>query len=345
MRPFGDLRVDEVPGSILGQDLLTTYIPVPAFDFRLSTFDTKLNAYCGSYMNQNKKQKRLPNFFSTSHSHGKVKHIEISEKQKNNEKRTKKRRIGQNPMFGSLARQSGFMECPICHRSYPIRKIQAHASECDKTDETKDTFNEDDSSAERCGIPKHCIINNNELSLPSKEKINVELGTHVQNLSQAKNKWKELFSVSKPPAVVIPLEGFIEPNNEPIPGLFLFENFITDSEEDIIIRELDGSKTYGKNHDFIKWKKTKFNGMFEGKRWGVHCNLRDRRVYKEENPLPSFIQYILLPKLRRLKCMNGCIPNEANAINYQKRRGDHLKSHVDDRQLSKEPIANLSLAG
>ena len=39
------------------------------------------------------------------------------------------------------------------------------------------------------------------------------------------------------------------------------------------------------------------------------------------------------------------IPNEANAISYNKHNGDWLKPHVDDRQLSLEPIANLSLAG
>jgi alkylated DNA repair protein alkB family protein 4 len=143
----------------------------------------------------------------------------------------------------------------------------------------------------------------------------------------------------------MPLEDCIEPMCEPIPGLFLFENFINETEEGIIINELDGTNTHDAFKDSVKWKTSNFNGLHEGKRWGVHCNLRDRRVYKEENPLPNFIVNILLPKLRRLKCMKGCIPNEANAINYRKRRGDYLKSHVDDRQLSKEAIINLSIAG
>ena len=43
--------------------------------------------------------------------------------------------------------------------------------------------------------------------------------------------------------------------------------------------------------------------------------------------------------------MKGSIPNEANAISYERAKGHFLKSHVDDRQLSKEVIANLSLAG
>jgi alkylated DNA repair dioxygenase AlkB len=52
-----------------------------------------------------------------------------------------------------------------------------------------------------------------------------------------------------------------------------------------------------------------------------------------------------MQKLNKLKPMSGCIPNEANAIEYRRKLGHHLLSHVDDRQLSKEPIANLSLAG
>lgn len=43
--------------------------------------------------------------------------------------------------------------------------------------------------------------------------------------------------------------------------------------------------------------------------------------------------------------MGGCHPNEANAIDYWRDRGDYLKAHVDDRQMSKEPIANLSIVG
>jgi alkylated DNA repair dioxygenase AlkB len=40
-----------------------------------------------------------------------------------------------------------------------------------------------------------------------------------------------------------------------------------------------------------------------------------------------------------------CIPNEANAIDYRRKQGHWLQAHVDDRRLSKEPIANLSLVG
>lgn len=140
------------------------------------------------------------------------------------------------------------------------------------------------------------------------------------------------------------VENPIHPTSEPILGLFLFENFISADEEALILAQLDGVSP-DHRHEFLPWKLSKFNGISMGKRWGVHCNLRDRRVSAPENPLPSFVQDILLEKLRRLEPMVGCIPNEANAIDYRRKQGHYLHSHVDDRQLSKEPIANLSLAG
>ena len=125
---------------------------------------------------------------------------------------------------------------------------------------------------------------------------------------------------------------------EHIPGLYLYENFITQEEEKLILSALD---TETNN----PWKQSRFNGKNLGKRWGVHCNLRDRRVDVPQIPLPSFITDILIPKLNTISIMEGCIPNEANAIDYYKNYGHYLKHHVDDRFLSKEPIANLSLAG
>ena len=129
----------------------------------------------------------------------------------------------------------------------------------------------------------------------------------------------------------------LKPSSEPIPGLFLYEDFVSEEEEQGILKYLDSES--------IQWKKSFFNGLSFGKRWGVHCNLRDKLVSAAENPLPDFIHEILVPKLKDLPPVKGCIPNEANAIDYRRKQGHWLKSHVDDRKLSKEPICNLSLAG
>jgi alkylated DNA repair dioxygenase AlkB len=130
----------------------------------------------------------------------------------------------------------------------------------------------------------------------------------------------------------------IQPTCQPLPGLYLYHDFITEQEEELISQQLD-------NEPNLPWKPAGFNGKNMGKRWGVHCNLRDRRVDALEHPLPNWFQTILLPKLKQLPPMKGCIPNEANAVEYRRSQGHWLKSHVDDRKLSREPIANISLVG
>lgn len=138
-------------------------------------------------------------------------------------------------------------------------------------------------------------------------------------------------------SIVTPQKAILKPSSEPIPGLYLYDDFISEEEETAILKYLDTES--------IQWKTSRFNGHQFGKRWGVHCNLRDRRVNAAENPLPDFIQQILVPKLKDLPTVKGYLPNEANAIDYRRKQGHWLKSHVDDRKLSKEPICNLSLAG
>ena len=38
-------------------------------------------------------------------------------------------------------------------------------------------------------------------------------------------------------------------------------------------------------------------------------------------------------------------PNEANALDYRRAQGHYISAHCDDRQLSGDVLANLSLAG
>ena len=158
----------------------------------------------------------------------------------------------------------------------------------------------------------------------------------------AKEQWSKIIYSARSGSDEI--ESYPSSNDERIPGLRLYEEFISIEEEEEIIRQLDG-KGNEKEDQYLPWRPSKFNGKHFGKRWGVHCSLRDRKVYPEENPLPSTIQS-LVHKISEMKdVMKMCKPNEANAIDYRRAKGDYLRSHVDDRQLSKEPIANLSLVG
>ena len=205
-------------------------------------------------------------------------------------------------------RGSGFGQCPLCSRSFPLHNLQLHASKC---------------------VGGVSSRNNNA------------------DKQQARANKKE--SVHED-------ANYLQHHREPIPGLFVFENFISEEEEALILAELDGTNartaastttTHETNSvaSFLPWKPANFNGPHYGKRWGVHCNLRDRKVSAPENPLPCFVQSILMPRLKQVRAMTGITPNEANAIDYRRQLGHYLSDHVDDRKLSKEPIANLSLAG
>jgi alkylated DNA repair protein alkB family protein 4 len=211
--------------------------------------------------------------------------------------------------------QSRFVSCPICEKSLPIHIIETHASSCVAKPPIQNTT----ASAETTN------------SIPSDDRSNARSNENAQE------SWRSILSHS---SSLHEDKNEINASNtkdQYIPGLFIYEDFISEEEEEEIIRYLDSDKD-------IPWWEAKFNGKHVGKRWGVHCSLRDRKVYKAENPLPLCVQRVI-DRVKMLKPMKNCIPNEANAIDYRRNNGDYLKSHVDDRQLSKEPIANLSLAG
>ena len=203
------------------------------------------------------------------------------------------------------ANGSHFGSCPLCQGSFPYHQLERHASSCNGKSSA-------DAPTKKNPVKKDGVI----------------------------------LSRSKPTVAKVSLlpRDNIPPTCEPIPGLFIYEEFITVEEERQILSELDGSDAASVG-EFLPWKLANFNGPHLGKRWGVHCNLRDRMVEAAENPLPNFVKQILMPKLLSLQPMNGCVPNEANAIDYRREQGHHLSAHVDDRKLSKESIANLSLAG
>ena len=162
--------------------------------------------------------------------------------------------------------------------------------------------------------------------------------------------WKRTKTFSS--TMIIPTSPPIGQNwSQPLPGLFIFENFITPMEQQDILTYLDT--------ETLAWKFASFNGPHFGKRWGVHCNLRDRKVSKAETPLPDFFHHLLIPKLKEaliphtsnhlpshlIAMIQDWNPNEANAIRYHTKMGHALANHCDDRQLSKEMIVNLSLEG
>ena len=133
-----------------------------------------------------------------------------------------------------------------------------------------------------------------------------------------------------------------------LPGLWLIENFLSETEETELLHFLD--------HDRENpWHFSSFNGAHRGKKWGIRTDLRARKFLEAEHLLPTWLQPVIA-RMQHVgatprKGRNGCpplhdfAPNEANAIDYQKALGHLLAPHCDDRQLSGKVLVNLCMAG
>lgn len=241
---------------------------------------------------------------------------------------TKKKK---SPRTNHYKNQSRFVACPLCSKSIPIHTIEVHASKCDGEQDTQTKLPTNREASIHCSIEK-----NDEGPLQKSSSFIHRSQSERISVEPAKLQWSNLLKSRAHSE-----DGYEVKNGCEIPGLYIHHEFITEKEEKELIAMLDGR---AEEDTFLPWRQSKFNGKHIGKRWGVHCSLKDRKVYPEENPLPSSLMKII-ERIKSLDIMDGCAPNEANAISYRKNKGDYLRSHVDDRQLSKEPIANLSLGG
>ncbi len=290
---------------------------------------------------------------------------------------TSRKRPRSDGSFRSRNGGSGFGVCPLCQFSFAWHVLESHASECTgRTKQNEPTCISSSQQTAKGTTPFQDIGNDtttptkalvlrktseitpsansdeqpsrsNETRKPNTEEELTTAATATRNsnivtprLAPIFRGKKERNTKDKSAAPTNPLQ--LRPHSyEPIPGLFVYENFITEEEEALI------RKGCVHTNALPAWKQCRFNGKHIGKRWGVHCNLRDRRVDAPEHPLPEVLSQIVFSKLQQLGLpqTRNFWPNEANAIDYRKNQGHWLKDHVDDRKLSKEPIANLSLAG
>jgi len=281
----------------------------------------------------NKTQKRLTAFFGNDDNRsGATSHNNNN----NNNKRIAATKA--KPLSARIkgVGNSSFGSCPLCQKSFPLYKLESHASSCcgDEGDRPNSSLSTKTPKQET-PKPPSTVTPNLIRKTTGNDYDSSTSSLFFSSSSAAKHN-------TKPKS---PL-----PYQEPIPGLWVFEDFLTPQEETAMLRHLDFE-------DVVPWKESRFNGKSRGKRWGVHCNLRDRRVDAPQHPLPDvvqeFIRSKLLPQIEQLLPMQqrnritlkDFVPNEANAIDYRRQEGHWLQDHVDDRQLSKEPIVNLSLAG
>jgi alkylated DNA repair protein alkB family protein 4 len=142
---------------------------------------------------------------------------------------------------------------------------------------------------------------------------------------------------------------------EELPGLFLIYNFISEEEEDKIMRVVEST-------EYMDWKFSSFNGNCYSKYYGVKTQfglpdelrlVRKNDAAQGEHDIPPG----LFPYMERFKhcvALNPHIftnefrdfkPNECNMNSYRPAEGHYLRPHFDDRFLSGPILMNLSLCG
>lgn len=120
-------------------------------------------------------------------------------------------------------------------------------------------------------------------------------------------------------------------------GHHVFMNFITEQEEEDLLRWIDTCAP--------PWKTLRINGRHHGKKWGHFVNLRDRKVTLGDGPLPDPLLHLVKRMRQSIPFLEMFLATDANAIEYIPNQGHELLPHVDDRQLTKDTLVNLSLAG
>lgn len=321
-----------------------------------ASVQTSLDYYFGGSQpnNKSKKQKHVSSFSSSSLD-------------------DPKRYISTVRNILSSKSSSAFGTCPICNNTnIPIHRLAAHASQCNGNEQKQqqrkvhsNTNIEDNPSIWLHHPSRTDIINEVDHSIARTTTLINSFASLDDPTIEDEEEDEESVTIKTIPTL---------PYTEPVPGLYVFENFVTVFEEEQILLQLDSNnssndidthntihnkdeKTTTTTSSSIKnlWKAATFNGKHYGQRWGVHCDLRTRQVLPEERSLPKFYSDFILPKLQNLRSgscpskistiLKGYEPNEMNAIDYRKSLGHSLSAHVDDRHLSKEVILNMSLAG
>ena len=264
---------------------------------------------------------------------------------------------------------SAFQPCPLCDRRFPWHTLESHAATCQgpvaagsserknskiTTLQTKAANSHvrsvvsamqssTASTIERIIAP----LVNGGIQRTSDVAKNLALDVENQGGNTSINPYAKKKKTAPKMTQYAPSDSSSSSSkcSMPLPGLHLFEDFLTEEEEKLILATLDDPD----HSDYLPWKPSNFNGKHFGKRYGVHCNLRTRSVTPPEHSMPWFVQAIIMPKLHAMNLslltQHHWVPNEVNSIDYYRRQGHVLKNHIDDRQLSKEPIVNLSLAG
>lgn len=227
--------------------------------------------------------------------------------------------FGSKRRIASKERKSGsqFGTCPLCRRNFPLHTLETHASACQG---------------------RVSLVAANLTERKCRQKVNLDDGDLLKegNRKKRASEFWQQHSLLQKKRQKYTKKQTLQPSLEPIPGLLVFDNFLSESECAQILEVLDSADS---------WKRQTHSGSHGEQRWGIHHELWSRQVHAVKNPIPSIIRTLVLPKFDQIFVCRGIEMNDVNAIDYHRDGGDYLRDHVDDRQKHLEPIANLSIAG
>eukprot|EP00940_MAST-03C_sp_MAST-3C-sp2_P000941 g941.t1 len=250
------------------------------------------------------------------------------------------------------------LQCPICLVEFKnVSRLVSHASSCDgsqgaeekkapnkrqrercaaifgkrKRKESKSTF-------EKCPI---CFRNIHRAVLAAhastcvgaestSQKTTIRFSTKIPNSSPDSDGTKNAL------ACLMGKKQRVCSAHPDLPGCQLFKNFLSEAEEAELIDAIDQCDP--------PWKFSSWNGSCDTKTWGVEVDVVARTIGPAKRPIPGFMSSMIdrMCSGDYLQ-LAGFRPNECNANSYIKSKGHWLRAHVDDRQLSGELLANVSL--
>lgn len=224
----------------------------------------------------------------------------------------------------SSSKTTRFTECPVCGKSIFIAHADSHVIKCLQAKPSKDSSVKSSSSPPRS---THIL---SQLAQPS--------SSH-QGLAISPRRTAPIF---KSPSKRMLITGRNFRGHEKLPGVHVFEDFVSLEEEEQLLTKIDASAA--------PWALSRWNGLHLNKEWGrriVFDQSGSKPVAMMDDaskPLPKFLQD-LSARFTSGKYLPTAAfrPNQCNAITYVVSQGHHISPHFDDRRLSGEMLANLSL--
>ena len=131
-------------------------------------------------------------------------------------------------------------------------------------------------------------------------------------------------------------------HHEKLPGVHIFENFVSLEQEAALLAHIERADP--------NWQVSRWNGLHLNKEWGQKI-IFDRSGARpigmldaSSTPLPAFLREVAASFTSGAYLPTAAFrPNHCNAIRYVPAEGHYLGPHFDDRRLSGELLANISL--